>query len=82
MKTAQETIEAGFRTQQALEILEPAMDRLHQRMVRLLIDTPPMQTETILGLHAKIQAVEALRDELRQAVSDGEAASAISENEQ
>ncbi len=81
MMNEQETIEHGFRTAQALEVLEPAMDRLRDKMVRMLIDMPPMQADTILGLHAKIQAVEALKDELRQAVSDGEAASLISENE-
>lgn len=78
----QETIEHGHRVKMALEIVEPAIDKLRETMVRMLIDTPPMQTETILSLHAKIQAVEALKDDLRQAVSDGEAASAISEIKQ
>lgn len=77
----QQTIELGFRTAQALEILDPAMQRLSAAMMRQLIDTPPMQSETILALHAKIQAIEALQDELRQAVSDGEAASLIAESE-
>lgn len=78
----QETIEHGHRVRMALEIVEPAIDGLRDKMMRMLIDTPPMQTDVILSLHAKIQAVEALKDDLRQAVSDGDAASAISENEQ
>lgn len=77
----QEQIEHGHRTAQALEVLDPAMDRLHASMVRLMLDTPPMQTDTILALHAKVQAIEALKDELRQAVSDGETASLIAESE-
>lgn len=77
----QETIEKGFRTAQALEVLEPAMDALHGRLVRMMLDAPPMQADAILALHSKIQAIEALKDDLRQAVSDGETASLIAESE-
>lgn len=78
---SQETIERGFRTAQALEVLDPAMDRLHLTLVRAMLETPPMHSETILAYHAKIQAIEALKDELRQAVTDGETASLIAESE-
>lgn len=71
---ASETAALGAAARQALEILDPAMDAVKAAIVKRLIATSPADTQTILGLHASIQATDAARQMIGEYIANGQIA--------
>lgn len=76
-----EAVAKGAQAEQALLVLEPAMDKVREAILAEMIATSPQQSDRVLALHAAAQAVEATRAVIKAVISDGQvAAHALSQN--
>lgn len=69
-----ETQAAGARAEQALLVLDPAMDRVKEAILAELVGTSPQHSEKILSLHRAVQSVDATRAAIREVVANGKVA--------
>lgn len=79
MPDTEETIRRGRQAEIAGEFLTPLFETMRENMVNKLINTSPAQREDVLALHVQLQALDALSEEIRQAITEGVDAAAIAE---
>lgn len=73
--TDDEAVAAGARAEQALGVLDPAMEAVKAAILKELIKTSPQMSEKILALHRAVQIVDATREAIWDVVNNGKIAS-------
>lgn len=79
MPDTEETIRRGRQAEIASEFLTPLFEAMREGMVNKLINTSPAHHEAVLALHVQLQGLDALSEEIRQAIVAGTDAAAIAE---
>lgn len=64
----------GRRAEQALIVLDPAMDAVKAAILKELVQTSPQHSEKILALHRAVQTVDATRQAIWDVVNNGKIA--------
>jgi len=72
--TEEEAQVAGARAEMALAVLDPAMDRVKEAILKELIGTSPQHSDKILALHRAVQNVDATRQAIWDVVNNGKIA--------
>lgn len=64
----------GRKAEQAMLVLDPAMEAVKAAIIKELVQTSPQHSEKILALHRAVQTVDAARQAIMEVVNNGKIA--------